>query len=374
MVKAAQKVRGKFSDEKYTGPEPVLSDKHTSVEEASVYNWYNYYYSHEDAKTFALTYLKSVKFDKAKLKKLASVRADKLRTVGWLCRSLSQGGSLSPALTKKLWSQIEDILKSTVEPIDEPTESNETVQNETKVVSIHDRVNAKADNLIADIEDKLDLFYREGKSFDAAAWFRKNDVKAQVAQKIAAYYKPLYSEIYDAQQGKDAQLVEAYARWKKSKKFKAYLEFVRDIIAAAEGRAAVAKAVRKPRKKKEKPASAIVAKLQFLAEDAALDIKSIKPAEIVGAQQLWVYNNKYKTLAVYNAMGPSGFSVKGTTVLGFDEKTSIIKTLRKPKEQLKTLQGAGKIALRKFMDGIKSKSKPATGRINKDTVLIRVGK
>jgi hypothetical protein len=373
VAKAAQKVRGKFADEKYTGPEPVLTESSSAVEEAAVYNWYNYYFSNEEAKAFALTYLKSIKFDKSKLKTLSSVDASKLRTVGWWCRSLAQGGALSPELDVKLWATIEKIVTSTVEPVDTNEEDDTVEPTEAKVVSIRDRVNAKAENLIADIEDLIDQYYIGGKTFDTTKWFREKDVKPAIAQKIVDFYKPLYSEIYDAMQGKDSQLVEAYARWKKPK-LKAYLEFIKTIIVAAEQRMVVAKAIRKPRKKKEKPASAIISKLQFLEEDKELGIKSLKPTEIVGAQQLWVFNTKYRTLALYNAMGPSGLSVKGTTLLGFDEKTSIVKTLRKPKDQLKALSAAGKVALRKYMDGIKCKPKVASGRINKDTVLIRVGK
>lgn len=374
MAKAASKIRGKFADEKYTGPEPSLNANSTSVDEARFYGWFNYYYSDEDAKGFALAYLKSIKFDAKKIKKLNSCDAADLRIVGWLARGLSRGSVLPTEIEKMFWSRIEKIVNRKAEPIDAaPVTVDTEIKSETKVVSIQDRIHTKAGNLIADIEDFLDIFYREGKTFDAAKWFRDKDVKPQVAQKIADYYKPLYSEVFDAAQGKDAALVEAYARWKKTK-LKAYLEFIKSIIAAAEQRTVVAKAIRKPRKKKEKPASAIIAKLQYLEHDKELDIKSVKPTDIVGAQQLWVYNVKYRTLAVYNAIGPSGLSVKGTTLLGFDEKTSIVKKLRKPKEQLHALSNAGKVLLRKFMDGIKCKPKDATGRINKETILLRVGK
>jgi hypothetical protein len=374
VARQATKVRGKFADEKYTGPEPTMTAESTSMDEAALYNWYNYYYSNEDAKGFALVYLKSIKYDKDKLRKLASCDAGKLRAIGWLCRCLSQGGVLPSYLDSKLWSSINSLVEKTAEPIDAEPVSDDNVQNETvetKVVSIRERVAAKADSHIADIEDLIDVFYKEGKTFDATKWFREKNVKPQLAQRIADYYKPLYSEIFDALQGKDPQLVEAYSRWKKPK-LKAYLEFIRSIVAAAEERTVVVKAMRKPRAKKVKPASAVVAKVKYKETDSEFNITSVKPTEIVGAQQLWVFNSKYRTIAVYNAMGPSGLSIKGTTLIGFDEKTSIVKKLRKPKEQLHALNNAGKVLLRKYMDGIKCKPKEATGRINTDTVLVKV--
>jgi hypothetical protein len=111
-----------------------------------------------------------------------------------------------------------------------------------------------------------------------------------------------------------------------------------------------------------------------MEEAKEFDVKSVKAVEVVGAQQLWTFNVKYRTLTVYNAIGPSGLSVKGTTIIGYDEKTSIVKKLRKPNDILKALSGATKVSLRKFMDTVKAVSKPANGRINKDTVLVRVGK
>jgi hypothetical protein len=73
-------------------------------------------------------------------------------------------------------------------------------------------------------------------------------------------------------------------------------------------------------------------------------------------------------------MGPSGLTVKGTTLLGYDEKLSVTKTLRKPQDVLKRLLEGGKLVLRKIMDEVKSKEKPARGRINSDVILVRVTK
>jgi len=363
MAKSIAKVRGKFTDEKYTGPEPVMNENSTLMEEAAFYNWYNYYYSNEDAKNFAIAYLKLIKFNKTKIKKISNAPADKLRHVGFMCRSLMQGSVLPKRMQDSLWKKVNDIAAT--------TEAAEEVVEEVKVVSIKERVNNKAESLIANIEDLLDEYYTTGKTYDFTKWFRDNAIKPQIAQKIADYYRPLYSEIFDAYNGKDKQLVEGYSQWKKTK-LKHYLQYMKDLISAAEQFSQIVKQTRKPRKKKVKPASQIVSKVVFKAEDTELNIKSVQPTEIVGSQQLWTFNTKYRTLTVYNAMGPSGLSVKGTTLTGFDDKTSIVKTLRKPNDQLKALSSAGKVQLRKFMDNIKAVAKQANGRINKETVLVKV--
>jgi hypothetical protein len=94
-----------------------------------------------------------------------------------------------------------------------------------------------------------------------------------------------------------------------------------------------------------------------------------------------VFNVKTRKLGKYVASNVdpkglardgTGLSVKGTTIIGFDEKESIQKTLRKPEEQLKAFKAAGKVALRKFLDEINTTDTKLNGRCNPDTVLLKV--
>jgi hypothetical protein len=68
----------------------------------------------------------------------------------------------------------------------------------------------------------------------------------------------------------------------------------------------------------------------------------------------------------------TGLSVKGTTIIGFDETKSIQKTLRKPADQLKDFKSAGKVKLRTFLDDIKTTDTKLNGRCNPETVLLKV--
>jgi len=69
--------------------------------------------------------------------------------------------------------------------------------------------------------------------------------------------------------------------------------------------------------------------------------------------------------------GPLG--IKGTSLTGFDAAKSAGKTLRKPEEKLKEFAKATKIQLRKFLEEIKATETLGNGRINADTVLLRIG-
>ena len=372
MSKKPKAIRGKFADEKYMGSEPDLRGDVSNVQVSSAYNWYNYFYDAEQAKAWVIEYLNEFyKSEKELIKNANRIDSNLARTIGWNCRILLLGGNLPDEIKERNIGKIRTLAGAASTRTSPQAEEDIKKEEVKPVISIQERVTNRANELIADIEGHLDNFYRDGEVFKPSDWLSQHDVKPAIAQRIAEYYKPLYAELYDAYNGKNAQLKEAYSSWKKPK-LKIYLEFVKSIVSAAETRATVVKAARKPRKKKEKPASVIVSKLKFKEKDDEYKMVSVDPKQIVGSNQLWVFNTKYRTLAVYNAMGPAGLNVKGSTVIGFDEKTSIVKKLRKPDQQLKSLLDGGKVVLRKFMDSIKCKSKEATGRINTDTVLVRI--
>lgn len=399
MAKKQKAIRGKFADEKYLGSEPDLRGKVSNADLINAYNWYNYFYDSEKAKEFVITFMKELKYSKEQIKNVTRTNPDHLRNLGWNCRILLLGGKLPKDIAKRVSEKLrvfgeagtntEDGLdrehgvnRNGNEGVEAGEEDNSQEEvNNRKVISIQERVTNRANELIAGVEEHLDAYYRDGTEFKPSEWFSLQQVKPAIAQRIADHYKPLYSEAYDALEiyGKAAsrlsnneeQLQEAYSHWKKPK-LKAYVEFLRNIISAAETRATVMKATRKPRKKKEKPASAIVAKLKYKEKDETYNVVSVDPKQIIGCNQIWVFNTKYRTLGVYNAMGPAGLNVKGSTLTGFDEKTSVVKKLRKPEDHIKKVLDGGKIVLRKLMDDINCKPKTANGRINNETVLVRI--
>jgi hypothetical protein len=135
-----------------------------------------------------------------------------------------------------------------------------------------------------------------------------------------------------------------------------------------------AKVTRKPKAKKAVPKDKVVEKLKYLKTFEPLKLVSINPTDIIGSKELWVYNTKLRKLGKYIADELTGpLSVKGTTIIGFDEHKSIQKTIRKPDEKLKEFKAAGKIALRKFLDDINSTDTKLNGRINEETILLKMG-
>ena len=103
-----------------------------------------------------------------------------------------------------------------------------------------------------------------------------------------------------------------------------------------------------------------------------MKLVSVSPTDIIGASELWIFNTKTRKLGRYVAAEFNTLGVKGTSITGFDEFKSVQKTLRKPEEKLKEFKAANKVALRKFLDEINATDTKMNGRINEETVLLKV--
>jgi hypothetical protein len=176
------------------------------------------------------------------------------------------------------------------------------------------------------------------------------------------------------------QLKEGYAHLSK-KDVQKFISALESLVEACNYVIDTSKATRKPRKSKPKSADKLVEKLKFAKTNDKYKLASIIPTEVIGANELWVFNIKTRKIGKYVASNidpkgmkraGTGLSVKGTTIQGFDEKISIQKTLRKPEDQLKEFKAAGKVALRKYLDEIKTTDTKLNGRINLDTILLKV--
>jgi hypothetical protein len=133
-----------------------------------------------------------------------------------------------------------------------------------------------------------------------------------------------------------------------------------------------AKINKKPRAKKPTDKAKVVAKMKYLKQDDKLKLVSVNPQDIIGSQEVWIFNTKTRKLGKYIAAEFQELGIKGTTITGFDEHKSVQKTLRKPEEQLKEFKSAGKVALRKFLEDIKAVDIKLNGRTNEDTILLKV--
>ena len=268
------------------------------------------------------------------------------------------------------------------------------------VPSIQERIRDQAIEQSEDIDIWLEGWIEDPNSFDPKGFdfkrhFGSKGVTQAHARKLKSFYEDTLADYDDldrmptkGQLAKmsehDAdmweQLKEGYAHVKKAD-IKKLRTAISELMVALDFIIDQAKATRKPRKAKPRSADKVISKLKFLKVDEKYKLASINPIDVVGANELWVFNVKTRKLGRYiaSSIDPkglgregTGLSVKGTTIIGFDEKLSVQKTLRKPDEQLKEFKGAGKVALRKFLEDINTTDTKLNGRSNLDTVLLKV--
>jgi hypothetical protein len=259
---------------------------------------------------------------------------------------------------------------------DEREEEGVEVKPAVPQISIQERVREATFTMTEEIEDALELFAADPEGFDPKAFkllnlLRGKQVKAAHARIIKDFYQRQHDEYIELQEGKCEQLKEAYSHLSKAQ-IKKIVVFYHEILSACDMLMQEAKVNRKPRAKKSKPAEKIVEKLKYLKQDEKLKLVSINPTDIIKAKELWVFNVKTRKLGKYVTTEFSELNVKGTTITGYDEFKSVAKTLRKPEEQLKEFKAAGKVALRKFLEDIKAVDIKLNGRINEDTILLKV--
>lgn len=350
----------------------VSNDEDTQAQLGRILNWYNYHKTSDDAKNYFLTYLKMYDMDVFDKLKSKSSEISIKTTIGWLCRIYILNESLFPEkYTKNIKDEANRVLSVVT------TEEAQSSTKETKPkVGVQEHLQNQLKELLGTIDAQIDTFLsnKSKSSFSLYEWLQQKKIKHVHAKAISEYYeKQVLKELKETQTGSCEQLKEGYSFLNK-KEFSAFVTFVESLIEDANRWQDVAKQIsnnnRTPRARKPKPAIKQVAKLQYLKEHE--NLKSVPATQIVGATQLWVYNVKYKSLGVYVCTNPHGFSVKGCTILNYDVNESISKTLRKPEDVIPSVLELGKVALRKVLPSLRTREKKLTGRINKDTILLRV--
>lgn len=374
-----------FLDEKYTGEEPVwdteqaLEFSETEFENHLIrsLNYYNYFYTSKDLKSDLVSWLRGYSeehkvFDKKTIDKFAKSSDSVVPlTACSLVKANSQGMPLLPKHIDYIINIVKRVTNmDTIDIFDE--ESAQVV----KKVTIQDRLNEILKEHIFHFEEVEDELF-EGKSADPKAYeyLVSKNVPQAMLSRIAASFEDRYNEILEAKAGTCDQLKEAY-RHLKAVDYKRYEAFYTKLFDGIAQYGTVKKATKKARVRKPLAKEKLVAKLKFLKNDSVLKLVSINPVDIIGASQLWVYNVKTRKLGKYiaeNADKGGVLSIKGTAIVGYDENLSVCKTLRKPEQQVKEVMGLGKVPVRKFLDTIKATEVKLNGRINSDTILLKVG-
>ena len=343
------------------GHEPKFDRELSKIELMATLNWYTQNKDTRDAVKYANDY-----FKKNYKLNVENVIKEYPTTFGFVCRILNNEGIINEK--DNTWFN-ETILKIKNDLANYKVEV--VVDDKPVTPNIQDRIREKASECIGELEGLLDEYILSKFTSNPKPYgvMHTLNIKGVHTNRILEHWKRIRAEYDTVLTTEDELIKEGYSNFSKTE-IKKIVGFCDSIITDCMKVVDEANKSRKPRQRKQKTPEQLVSKLKYLDKHEALVSENSK--DIIGAIQLWVYNTKSRKLGCYNADDASGLSVKGSSIIGFNESKSTQKKLRKPEVTLPEILKGGKVYLRTALDDIKAVPATLNGRLNTDTILLRI--
>ena len=388
-------------DSKWTGEEPDWHGwEKWPVEQfyrtrQRALQFYNYYLDATAMKPMVLAWMKKEGYSQTEIGAIKDANANVLpSTVGKLVRCLERGmpslhpdaheyyaalpGHETPPTPKDDRSTAKGEINAALTFLSNAkyTAAQENSAPKAYVPSPLERIKNKVEKeiIVALLDPLIDAWCDtsvEVATVNLVSYLRDGKVPTQGCKYILEWLNAVYTEYNGAYTKEDPQLVEGYNHLARAD-LRKIVKNLEVMIGDVNAHAKIKVSMRKPRTKKVKDASKQVAKLKYQTNSSEYNVDSISPARVPTAQRLYVFNTKTRQLGVYLAKGSAGFEVKGTSIKGYDEAASYTATLRKPKDILNAVLSSAPKALDKTLEAAKLKKKPANGRFNEHTILLKV--
>ena len=373
--KILKRIASRGLDLKYLGEEPtwearIESDFQFSDRVARALNWYNYFINQKTGRKYLVEYLIEKKTPKKLLDLVAAVHDDHLSLVTCsLARMRLMGMEAPPDEEKRFQARLKEIYERGA--IAKDREKHDKKIKDDRAREIASIEESRHSVFIGDLDAAVSKFFdkmKTPKKFSVSDWIDRVKANPSLLAACSAYFQNYRDEVEAGG--------PAYDFMNKKNK-KDFIRFLDDLVRDVNARHIFAKKAkkntggeRKPRKKKEKSADQIVNKVRYLKESKEYKVTSISPTQIIGASQLWVFNEHYRILSHYVAL-EKGFSVKGTTLTNWDEKKSTQRRLRVPLDVLPNIVSGGPKAAELIYEKIKTAALKCNGRLNNHVVLLR---
>jgi len=371
-------------DERFMGPEPMwdesnpcppLEDPDRNVEWSKGSHWYNYFYKSKDHLPFILKYAKEELGYKPKeiqsLKKVASWKIG--LEVGSYCRLFYRGWIYPNEWIERTNAKFSKFLKegSKLKAVDD-----EKKKDKKPVISPHERTRLKVLNtIVGDWEEMVVDLWMDGEfdkkkvRFPTYSLLQLHGLKGAGINMFRDVVLLEYNAIKAAYDKTDDYCVEAYSHIAKGNKRK-MIDLMNGIFEDLDRYKEAQKAKRTTtRAKKIYTSTDQVKNLKYCKENVDAKLHSINPSLVPKTNTLWMYNIKTRKLTEFKSHSIDGFEVKGSTLKKWDEGRTA--TLRKPEEVLPLVLKKTKKQIDHVWKSLTTKISKPTGRINKDTILLR---
>lgn len=366
-------------DFKFTGEEPTW---HNCPEEKyddrvrQCLNFYNYYLNRDDFIPIIQEYMKNNSYSDGNIAVIPHVPKTSyiLNITGKLCRCFNMGMPKFGKYPNTVKEYIGNLVSEAKRELFFKKNDSEQKAKVSKKPNVHTIMTEKVrTSILCELEEMLDAWIDPKvkiKKLPVASMLRGENIPVSFVGPVVQWLERHKNDYTDAYEKRCPDMVEGFSYLSKPQlrnRIKALDEMLNEIVLYKSSK----KAARKPRTKKPKSADKQVSRLNYLNESEEYCMQSCDPTRIVGAQKFFMFNTKYRKMTVFTSLGRDGFTVQGSTLKGFDESQSYSLTLRKPKEILPILSAKTERQIDKELSKLTTKRKPANGRINKDTILIR---
>lgn len=353
--------------------------------------WYYENYKHKDLIPYVWEWMKANKYSKNDIQ--AAKNAGRLAdttTVGIIARMETMGAPYHNKAEAAYWIALPGTGNTFYEArdwltnrISEAIAYGKTVivekkaEEDSKPVAVRktpqELLREKVYNTVMEDVDTLEDEWIQGKktTIDLYNLFLKYDLKGAAVEIVRKFIDGWHLDYYDAYHKKCEQAVEGYSHLKRPE-LKRRLKACDDMIADLDKLKARAKATRKVRTPKARSNDSQIKYLKFCKESREYKLLSINPLTVPGAMRLYTFNQKTRTLSEYISYSTTGFEVKGTTLQKFDEGLSRSVRLRTPEDFLPIILGKTPKQIDNAWAKLTTKTAKPNGRINAETLLLRV--
>ena len=353
--------------------------------------WYYENYKHKDLIPYVWEWMKANKYSKNDIQ--AAKNAGRLAdttTVGIIARMETMGAPYHNKAEAAYWIALPGTGNTFYEArdwltnrISEAIAYGKTVivekkaEEDSKPVAVRktpqELLREKVYNTVMEDVDTLEDEWIQGKktTIDLYNLFLKYDLKGAAVEIVRKFIDGWHLDYYDAYHKKCEQAVEGYSHLKRPE-LKRRLKACDDMIADLDKLKARAKATRKVRTPKARSNDSQIKYLKFCKESREYKLLSINPLTVPGAMRLYTFNQKTRTLSEYVSYSTTGFEVKGTTLQKFDEGLSRSVRLRTPEDFLPIILGKTPKQIDNAWAKLTTKTAKPNGRINAETLLLRV--
>lgn len=365
-----------ISESKFVGSEPIWADDYVPDEYQFEYgkalNWYSYVVEAKDCRAFLVDWFKG---DKDKLKTLSSI-PDKLipRTYANSARIAMRGFPLLEEHKERIWDKVQEIANARIKLEDD----DPTVQPVVKAT----KKPAIAPNfIISDVDDEIVNLISGEETKNIAQIlmpYRLTDKHyLECIDKIELLLSE-FSELVAIRRLPKSKLDDSQLQLLESYEHLSGLKIVKDIVKLLESyindlkKSYVSKQSAKVRKKKPKDKAKLIRNLKYLKEDTNLGIVSVDPINLLNCSEVWVFDTSTRKLSRYFSPVSGGITVKGASLVGYNDTMSSSRLLRKPEVQIKEFMDSKKNDLTKWYSAVKSKSGPVRARLTINSVILKV--